>query len=119
MFTRLRKHATTQKQQKLLAGSAYNDNGLVFANPIGNYPDPDAVSAKFKKESAAAGVPPIRFHDLRHTHVAVLSAAGVPPRAISDRLGHSSVAFTLDQYGHVFPADSKDVAVRFADAVGA
>ena len=118
-ITILRKHATTQKQQKLLAGSAYNDSGLVFANPIGNYPDPDAISAKFKKESAAAGVPPIRFHDLRHTHVAVLSAAGVPPRAISDRLGHSSVAFTLDQYGHVSPADSKDVAVRFADAVGA
>ncbi len=56
--------------------------------------DPDFISKRFRRLVAAAPVPVIRLHDLRHTRVAVLSAVGVPPRVISDRLGHVSVAFT-------------------------
>lgn len=49
-----------------------------------------------------SGLPRIRFHDLRHSHVAHLIEAGVDPLTISRRLGHASVAFTLDRYGHLF-----------------
>jgi len=50
---------------------------------------------------AAGLVPPPRFHDLRHTHVALLIAAGVPVKAIQERLGHASIVMTMDRYGHL------------------
>jgi integrase len=53
---------------------------------------------------AAAGItPPPRFHDLRHTHVSLLIAAGVPMKAIQERLGHTSIVTTMDRYGHLLP----------------
>lgn len=49
------------------------------------------------------GLRPIRLHDLRHTHATLLLQAGVNPKIVSERLGHHSVAFTLDTYAHVMP----------------
>lgn len=56
------------------------------------------------------GVPDLRFHDLRHTSVAIAVAHGAHPKAISERMGHSSITVTLDRYGHVFPSLHKDLA---------
>ena len=50
------------------------------------------------------GVPPFRFHDLRHTHVAWLVAGGAPLPHIQARLGHESITTTIDTYGHLLPA---------------
>ena len=61
--------------------------------------------------TAAELVPAPRFHDLRHTHVALLIAAGVPMKAISERLGHTSIVITMDRYGHLQP-DVDDALVR-------
>ena len=58
-----------------------------------------------------AGLPDIRFHDLRHTCATVLLTKGVHPKIVSEMLGHSSVAITLDTYSHVIPGLG-DVAVR-------
>ena len=53
----------------------------------------------------AAGLAPrLRFHDLRHTCVALLIAQGAHPMAIRDRLGHSSITVTMDTHGHLFPS---------------
>ncbi|MFU8842139.1 MAG: tyrosine-type recombinase/integrase, partial [Nitriliruptoraceae bacterium] len=54
-------------------------------------------------------------HDLRHTHASL--AAGVNPKVVSERLGHSSVAFTLDTYAHVMPGMQPDAAQMFIDLV--
>ena len=54
------------------------------------------------------------MHDLRHTHASHLLAAGVNPRVVSERLGHSSVSFTLDTYGHVMPGQQADAAAAVA-----
>ena len=61
---------------------------------------------------AAAGFEPLRFHDLRHTHAAVLIAQGEHPKVISERLGHSSITVTLDVYGHLMPGMDEAVAER-------
>ena len=45
----------------------------------------------------------VRFHDLRHTHVSILIGLGAHPKAIMERLGHSSITVTLNTYGHLFP----------------
>jgi integrase len=66
----------------------------------------------WKPATEAAGVAGFRFHDLRHTHVALLIAAGVPMKAIQDRLGHESITTTIDRYGHLLPSvDEQLVAV--------
>ncbi len=58
-------------------------------------------------------MPRIRLHDVRHTHATLLLAAGVNPKVVSERLGHSSVAFTLDTYAHVMPGMQPEAAEIF------
>ena len=71
----------------------------------------------------AAGLEGVRFHDLRHSHAAMLIAAGEHPRLISGRLGHATIRTTLDTYGHLFPGLDEAAADRldqlFAEGVGA
>jgi integrase len=58
----------------------------------------------FKPAAIRAGIDPkVRFHDLRHSYAAMLIAQSAHPRAIMERLGHSSIQVTLDTYGHLFP----------------
>ena len=59
----------------------------------------------------------MRLHDLRHTHATLLLAAGVNPKLVSDRLGHSSVAFTLDTYAHAIPGQQAEAAAALARMV--
>lgn len=61
---------------------------------------------------ATSGVGPLRPHDLKHTGVALLAAAGVDPGEVARRAGHSSVAFTYDRYGHLFPEIDRQAAAK-------
>lgn len=65
---------------------------------------------KFKPLLASAGLPEIRFHDLRHTSATLMLAAGVHPKVMQERLGHSDINITLDIYSHVLPAMQQDAA---------
>lgn len=100
-----------------LIGSGWRDDDLVFCGPAGEPVNPESVSKMFDRRARAAGVPDIRFHDLRHTHAAHLIAAGRNPREISQRLGHATVAFTLDKYGHLMPEAGADAAKAVAALV--
>ena len=62
---------------------------------------------------AQAGIAPARFHDLRHTAVALAIAEGAHPKAIQTRMGHSSINVTLDRYGHLFPELDESLALSF------
>ncbi len=62
-----------------------------------------------------AGVPPLRMHDLRHTHATLLLRWGHNPKVVSERLGHHSVAFTLDTYAHVVPGMQQEAADKFGN----
>jgi integrase len=64
----------------------------------------------------AAGLPPIRLHDLRHSYATAALAAGVPVKVLSQRVGHADVGVTLAVYAHVMPSDDEDAARR-ADAL--
>jgi integrase len=67
----------------------------------------------FKPAVVAAGLPPaMRFHDLRHTCAALCIALGAHPKAIQERLGHSSITVTLDRYGHLFPKLDESLTSR-------
>ena len=64
----------------------------------------------WRPATKAAGLAGLRIHDLRHTAVALWIAAGASPKEVAVRAGHSSVSFTLDRYGHLYP--ESDTALR-------
>ena len=63
------------------------------------------------------GLPRIRLHDLRHTHATLALQAGIHPKVVSERLGHATIAITLDTYSHAIPAMEKDAAEQVAALV--
>ena len=73
----------------------------------------NTVTHAFGKILTAAGLPHVRLHDLRHTHATIMLRAGVHPKVVSERLGHSSIRITLDTYSHVLPGLQKAAAQRF------
>ena len=91
-----------------------DDKGFLFTRKDGRLNDVDVVSQRFDRLARRAGLPDIRFHDLRHTHATLLLQTGVAPHVVSMRLGHRSVAFTLQQYAHVLPQQQADAVERLA-----
>jgi integrase len=79
--------------------------------------DPTAVSKRFVRLVADSGLPRIRLHDLRHTHATLALQAGVNPKIVSERLGHATVAFTLDVYSHALQHLQQEAADRVAALV--
>ena len=92
-----------QAEERLAAGSAYDNNDLVFANAVGIPIHPNRLREAWARIGVQAGLR-LRFHDLRHIHASLLLQQGVHPKVVSERLGHSTVAVTLDIYSHVVPS---------------
>lgn len=86
---------------KLAMGPGYKDNDLIFCRDDGQPYRPSSINRPFNRLTKKAGVPQIRFHDLRHTHATLLLELGVNPKLIAERLGHSNVKTTLNIYSHV------------------
>ena len=78
--------------------------------------DPCVLTHAFAKIVARAGLKGVRFHDLRHAHATLMLQQGVSVKIISERLGHSGVAITLDTYSHVLPG-MQEAAVKKFDEV--
>ena len=89
----------------------------MFTRTTGQPLHPHVLSQTFERLQAQADVPRIRLHDLRHTHATLLLKAGVPLKVVSERLGHSSPAFTMAVYQHVLPGMQRDAADIFARLV--
>jgi integrase len=120
----LRGHRVRQHQERLALGPVWNTAlDLVFPNAIGGIMIPDNLTKRsFKRHLAQAGLPQIRFHDLRHTAATVLLARGINPKVVSEMLGHADIAITLRVYAHVTPhmqaAAASMMDVVFKHAVG-
>ena len=102
--------------QRLRSGAPGPD-ALVFTAPDGQPVDPEGFSDHFGRLEKAAGLPRIRFHDLRHSHATVCLQAGLHPKVVSERLGHASVSITLDTYSHAIPAMQEEAAAKVAALV--
>ncbi len=106
----LREHRVAQSERRLRMGSSYDDQGLVFAAEDGRLVAPHNASRVFGTIVRRLGLTGVRFHDLRHTSATLALKAGVPAKVVSERLGHASVAFTLDTYAHVLPDQQREAA---------
>jgi integrase len=91
------------------------DHGLVFTLQDGSPLHPDHLTSWFHALSKKAKLPAIRLHDLRHTHATLLIAAGVPVKVVSERLGHSTPAFTMTVYQHVLPGMQREAVQLVAN----
>lgn len=107
------------------ANAHSNTENVIFASPEGKYLRRSLWYRRFYKPAVLeAGLnPSLRFHDLRHTSVALAIAQDVHPKVIQERLGHSSIRLTLDRYGHLLPtldeALQKGLETTFLDAAAA
>lgn len=100
-----------QDALRAATGSAWQDrDGLVFADSIGRPLRPWTVSGAFQNARAAAGLPKVRFHDLRHSAATLMLAEGVPLAVVSEWLGHAGIAITAAHYAAVVPALRQEAA---------
>jgi len=94
-------------------GRPINEADYVVASPTGEPIHPDRFSQCFRDILCGLDTPRIRLHDLRHTHATLLLKAHTPIKVVSERLGHSSPAFTMATYQHVLPGMQADAAQVF------
>lgn len=113
----LRLHRKAQEAERDEWGKDYLDSDLVFCKENGEPLHPQTYSQAFERIVAKSDLPPIRLHDLRHTHATIALRAGIPAKFISERLGHENPAFTLKQYAHVIPGMQAEAAQAIAALV--
>jgi len=113
----LREHRANQELEKKLLGHMLMTDDLVFCYPDGTPLPPNSVTKAFHKLAKSLGISRMRLHDLRHTHATIMLSQGVHPKVVSERLGHSSVAITLDTYSHVLPGIQAAAARRFDEGL--
>jgi integrase len=103
-------------QDHLASYSEPGADGLVFTAPEGGYVRLENFRRRvWAPATVAAGVAPLRIHDLRHTCASLAIAAGADVKVLQRMLGHASAALTLDRYGHLMPGQAHTVADRLDD----
>lgn len=116
----LARQCDRQAASREVAGAAWQDrDGLVFTDAVGRPARPHSVSAAFQRARDAAGLPRVRFHDLRHSAATLMLAEGVPLPVISEWLGHAGIAITAAHYAAVVPELRREAAQAMDRALGA
>ena len=117
LVTELRRHRTQQAEQLLRLGVRLTDDHHIFAKADGTPYWPGELTRSFKRFMEEHQLPLIRLHDLRHSHATHLLAAGVHPKIAQERLGHSSIAITMDIYSHAMPNMQADAVAKLDAAL--
>jgi integrase len=114
----LRGHLGRQMEEMDRLGDLYKDQGLVFTSCSGAPLNPSNIrNRNLRRLTGKAGLPKIRFHDLRHTCATLLLSKNVHPKIVQEMLGHATVAITLDTYSHVLPGMGDHAAAAMEDAL--
>jgi integrase len=113
----LKAHVETIDQERRELGPDYQDHGVLFCWEDGRPPHPDTITRRFKKLAAAAGLPEIDLHDVRHSYATAGRDAKIDWKALSHRIGHSDVAFTMKQYVQTDLEADRQVATTLAELI--
>jgi len=112
----LREHHEKQKLERVMLGIPLTDDDLVFSQFDGKPLRPNTITRAWTMLAARCGVKVIRLHDARHTHASLMLKQGIHPKIVQERLGHATIAITLDTYSHVAPGLQEAAAKRFDEA---
>jgi integrase len=104
----LKEHRIHQLEMRRKAGDAWQERDLVFCNAYGHYMHSGHLRTQFYRLLESAGLPRMRFHDLRHSAATLLLSMGVHPKVVQEILGHSDIGVTMDVYSHVLPTMQSD-----------
>lgn len=114
----LERHLSCQLEEMERMSSLYQPGGLIFATETGTIINPSNLrNRSFKPLLKRAGLPLIRFHDLRHTCATLLLSKDVNAKVVSEMLGHSSISVTLDIYSHLLPDMQEKAAKALEEAL--
>lgn len=108
----LKQHRARQVEARHKAGSEWQEHDLVFCTSVGTPLNPNKVIARFKTLLKRAGLPEVRFHDLRHSAATILLSMEVHPKVVQELLGHTQISMTMDIYSHVLPGMQKDAVSK-------
>ena len=114
----LRRHRVAQAKARMAAGPAWVDRDLVFTNELGGPVADQTFRRGFHRHLKAADCPEIRIHDGRHTAASILLGRGVHAKIVSEMLGHSRIATTMDLYSHVTPTMQREATAEMEKAIG-
>lgn len=115
----LKAHRKRQLEERMKLAGLHEDQGLIFATEVGTPVNPEnLVKRSFKPLLEKAGLPKMRFHDLRHTCATLLLGRGVHPKMVQELLGHATIAMTLDTYSHYLPSMGDQASGAMGDAFG-
>lgn len=119
LVSALRAHRMRQLADRLVAGSRWQEHGLVFASKVGTPIHPRNLLRAFYLLLERAELTRMRFHDLRHSCATLLAAQGVPARVAMEILGHSDIRTTLSVYTHVLDDSKRQAAEAMERLFGA
>ncbi len=108
----LKSHRARQAEERIAAGTAWEDSGYVFVDECGHPYRPEHISRRFATLAERAELRAIRLHDLRHTAASLMLAAGESPKVVAEILGHSSPTITQNVYQHLMPGMSEGAGER-------
>ncbi len=113
----LRRHRAQQAEQRISAGTAWRDHGLIFPSETGTPLDPDNFSHRLSAVCRRIGLGHWHPHELRHSGASLMLAQGTPLHVVSEILGHSSITITKDVYGHLLEEDKRSAAEAMSRAL--
>ena len=113
----LKEHRVRQLEAKLKAGASWQEHDYVFCTLHGTHLGPNHVVEEFKLLLKQAGLPDIRFHDLRHSAASLLLSLEVHPKVVQELLGHTQIGITMDVYSHLLPGMQKDAMSKLDEAM--
>jgi integrase len=104
-----------QQAQQRAGNEGWIEQGLVFTNALGGHMARTTIRETFNRILKKAGLPHVRFHDLRHSAATILLSWGVHPKVVQEILDHSQISMTLDTYSHVLPSMQDEVTKKWDD----
>jgi integrase len=112
----VQRHRTRQLEERLRYAGLWKDNDLVFPSRTGGPMHRQNLARRsFKPRLRRAGLPDVRFYDLRHTFATLMFKQDAKPKVVQEMLGHASIKTTLDTYTHVIPGMQKEAVERLGE----
>jgi integrase len=117
MLNRLAEHRKRQDLEREEAGSRWQENDLIFPTLVGTPFEAHRIWDEFKELLEKAGLPDMRFHDLRHTALSLLMDMGIAVTTVQQRAGHSKASVTTDIYGHSMSRSQEKAAEQIEELI--